>query len=90
MIAKVIQIMISSLLKQIKKRYFEKYLKDSISHIKNTWNRVKSFISIQKTKNESPKITSLGNKTATDPQTPANTFLLFDSARSSVGSAIFI
>ena len=66
--------MISTLLKQSKKNYYDKYFKDNINNMKNTWKGIRSIISLQKTSNDSPKIISLEDHTVTDPRTIANTF----------------
>ena len=47
--------MISVLLKQSKKNYYENYFKDKINNIKNTWKGIQSIIFLQKTTNDSPK-----------------------------------
>ena len=60
--------MISTLLKQSKKIYNNKYFKDNISNMKNTWKGIKSIISLQKATNNSEKTVSLGEKTVTDPR----------------------
>ena len=69
--------MISTLLKQSKKNYYDKYFKDNINNIKNTWEGIRSIISLQKTTNDSPTIISLEGHTVTDPRTIANTFNSF-------------
>ena len=69
--------MISTLLKQSKKNYYDKYFKDNINNMKNTWKGIRSIISLQKTTNDSPKIISLEDHTVTDPRTIANTFNSF-------------
>ena len=51
--------MISTLLKQSKKNYNGKYFKDNINNMKNTWEGIRSIISLQKTTNDSPTIISL-------------------------------
>ena len=66
--------MISTLLKQSKKNYYDRYFKDNINNMKNTWKGIRSIISLQKISNDSPKIISLEDHTVTDPQTIANTF----------------
>ena len=66
--------MISTLLKQSKKNYYDEYFKDNINNTKNTWKGIRSIISIQKTSNNSPKIISLEDHTVTDPRTIAITF----------------
>ena len=71
---------ISTLLKQNKKNYYDKYFKDNINNIKNTWKGIRSIISLQKTSNDSPKIISLEDHTVTDPRTIANTFNNFFSS----------
>ena len=68
--------MISTLLKQSKKNYY-KYFKDNINNMKNTWEGIRSIISLQKTTNDSLKRISLEGHTVTDPQTIANTFNSF-------------
>ena len=62
--------MISTLLKQSKKKkkYYDKYFKDNMN---NTWKGIKSTMSLQKTKNDSPEIISPGDHTVTDPRTIA-------------------
>ena len=40
--------MISTLLKQSKKNYHDKYFKDNINNMKNTWKGIKFIISLQK------------------------------------------
>ena len=35
--------MISTLLKQSKKNYSDKYFKDNINNMKNTWNQIHDF-----------------------------------------------
>ena len=69
--------MISTLLKQSKKNYYDKYFKDNINNMKNTWEGIRSIISLQKTTNDSPTIISLEGHTVTDPRTIANTFNSF-------------
>ena len=69
--------MISTLLKQIKKNYYDKYFRDNINNMKNAWKRIRSIISLQKTANDSLKIISLEDHTVTDPRTIANTFKTF-------------
>ena len=69
--------MISTLLKQSKKNYYGKYFKDNINNMKNTWEGIRSIISLQKTTNDSPTIISLEGHTVTDPRTIANTFNSF-------------
>ena len=59
--------MISTLLKQSKKNYYDKYFKDNINNMKNTWEGIRSIISLQKTTNDSPTIISLEGQTVTDP-----------------------
>ena len=66
--------MISTLLKQSKKNYSDKYFKDNINNTKNTWKGIGSIISLQKTSNDSPKIISLEDHTVIDLGTIANTF----------------
>ena len=66
--------MISTLLKQSEKSYYDKYFKDNINNMKNTWEGIRSIISLQKATNDSPKIISLEGHIATDPRTIANTF----------------
>ena len=74
--------MISTLIKQNKKNYYDKYFKDNINSIKNTWKGIKPIISLQKTTNNSPRIISLGVHTVTDPRIIENTFNNFDSFNS--------
>ena len=69
--------MISSLLKQSKKNCYDKYFKDNVSNMKNTWKGIRSIISLQKTTNDSPKIISLEDHTVTDQRTIENTFNSF-------------
>ena len=69
--------MISSLLKQSKKNCYDKYFKDNVSNMKNTWKGIRSIISLQKTTNDSPKIISLEDHTVTDSRTVANLFNSF-------------
>ena len=69
--------MISTLLKQSKKNYYDKYFKGNINNMKNTWEGVRSIISLQKTTNDSPTIISLEGYTVADPRTIANTFNSF-------------
>ena len=69
--------MISSLLKQSKKNCYDKYFKDNVSNMKNTWKGIRFIISLQKTTNDSPKIISLEDHTVTDQRTIANTFNSF-------------
>ena len=69
--------MISTLLKQSKKNYYDKYFKDNINNMKNTWEGIRSIISLQKTTNDSSTIISLKGHTVTDPRTIANTFNSF-------------
>ena len=45
--------------------------------MKNTWEGIRSIISLQKTTNDSPTIISLEGHTVTDPRTIANTFNSF-------------
>ena len=67
--------MISTLLKQSKKNYYNKYFKDN-NNMKNTWEGIRSIISLKKTTNDSPKLISLEGYTITDPRTIANNFKL--------------
>ena len=60
---------ISTLLKQSKKKYYDKYFKDNINNMKNTRKGIRSIISLQKRTNDSPKIISLKDHTVTDPRT---------------------
>ena len=69
--------MISALLKQSKKNYYDKYFKDNINNMKNTWEGIRSIISLQKATNDSPTTISLEDHTVTDPRTIANTFNSF-------------
>ena len=72
MIIKVIEIYLND------KYYYDKYFKDNINNIQNTWKGIKSVVSLQKTTNESPEIISLrGDQTITDPRAIANTFNSF-------------
>ena len=57
--------MSSTLLKQSKKKYYDKYFKDNINNMKNTWKGIRSIISLQKT-NDSQKIISLEDHTVTN------------------------
>ena len=66
--------MISTLIKQNKKDHYDKYFKDNINNMKNTWKGIRSIISLQKKTNHSPEIISLEGHTVTDPRTIANTF----------------
>ena len=45
--------------------------------MKNTWKGIRCIISLQKATNDSPKIISLEDHTATDSQIIANTFHSF-------------
>ena len=45
--------------------------------MKNTWEGIRSIISLKKTTNDSPKLISLKDHTVTDLQTIANTFNSF-------------
>ena len=67
--------MISTLLKQSKKNYSDKYFKDNINNMKNTWNQIHDFS--PKTTNDSPKIISLEDHTVTDARTITNNFYSF-------------
>ena len=69
--------MISTLLKQSKKNYYDKYFKDNINNMKNTWEEIRSITSLPKTTNDSPTVISLEGQTITDPRTIANTFNSF-------------
>ena len=69
--------MISTLLKQSKKNYYDKYFKDNINNTKNTREGIRSIISLQKTTNDSPAIISLERQTVTDPRTISNAFNSF-------------
>ena len=60
---------ISTLLKQSKKKYYDNYFKDNINNMKNTPKGIRSIISLQKRTNDSPKIISLKDHTVTDPRT---------------------
>ena len=66
--------MILTLIKQNKKDYYDKYFKDNINNMKNTWKGIRSIISLQKTTNHSPQIISPEGHTVTDPGAIANTF----------------
>ena len=44
--------------------------------MKNTWEGIRSIISLKKTTNDSPKLISLEGHTITDPRTIANNFKL--------------
>ena len=66
--------MILTLIKQNKKDYYDKYFKDNINNMKNTWKGIRSIISLQKTTNHSPQIISPEGHTVTDPRAIANTF----------------
>ena len=59
--------MISTLLRQSKQNCNDKYFKDNINNMKNTWKGIKSIISLQKTTNDSLKAISVGDETVTDP-----------------------
>ena len=69
--------MISTLLKQSKINYYDKYFKDNINNMKNTWKGIRSIISLQKMSTNSPKIISLEDHTVTDPRTIAKSFKNF-------------
>ena len=69
--------MISTFLKQSKKNYYDKYFKDNINNMKNTWEEIRSITSLPKTTNDSPTVISLEGHTITDPRTIANTFNSF-------------
>ena len=57
--------------------------------MKNTWEGIRSIISLQKTTNDSPTIISLKDHTITDPRTIANTFnSLFCSVAAEVQSEV--
>ena len=64
---------LSTLLKQSKKCYYNSYFRNNINNIKNTWKGIKSIISLNSKKSESPKII-LNNKGKflTNPNDTAN------------------
>ena len=47
---------LSTLLKQIKKSYYNYYFRNNINNIKSTWKGIKSIISLNTKESESPKI----------------------------------
>lgn len=69
--------MISTLLRQSTKNYFDKYFKYNIINMKNTWKGIKSIIYLQKLTNESPKIITFGDQTVINPQIIVNTLIFF-------------
>ena len=89
MITKVIEIWSQLSSSKVKKKYYNKYFKDNISNIKNTWGGIRSIISLQQTTNDSPKIISLEGNNVTDTQTIANNFKrLFCSVAAEVQSEV--
>ena len=68
--------LISTPLKQSKKKYYGKYFKDNVNNMKNTWKGIKTIISLQKTTNDSP-IISLKDHTITVQPTIGNALSKF-------------
>ena len=69
---------LSTLTKQSKKSYYNNYFRNKINNIKNTWNGIKSIISLNTKESESPKIilNNMG-EFLTNPNDIANQFNSF-------------
>ena len=62
-------------MKKINQAYYDKYLGRNWNNIKNTWKKIKSFISLKTASSHVPTILSLDNRdTITNPYDIANTF----------------
>ena len=66
---------LSTLMKKSKQAYYDKYFERNWNNIKNTWNRIKSLISVKTVASSVPTVLSLDNgDTITNPYDIANTF----------------
>ena len=60
--------LLSSLMKKSKQAYYDKYFERNWNNIKNTWNRIKSLISLKTVASSVPTVRSLDNgDTITSP-----------------------
>ena len=67
--------LLSTLMKKSKQAYYDKYFELSWNSIKNTWNGIKSLISLKTIASNVPTVLSLDNgDTVTNPYDTANTF----------------
>ena len=66
--------MLSTLLKRIKHNYFSKIFESNWNNIKNTWEGVKSFITLKYISTSVPRTLNHNNKTVTNPAEIANIF----------------
>ena len=67
--------LLSILMKKSKQAYYDKYFERNWNNIKNTWNGMKSLISVKTVASSVPNVLSLDNgDTITNPYDIANTF----------------
>ena len=66
--------LLSTLIKQSKKDYYNNFFSKNIGDLKNTWKGIKSIISNSNTASNAPNCISFNNSILTNPKQIANTF----------------
>ena len=66
--------LLSTLIKQSKHKYFNKYFEDNWNNMKNTWKGIKNIITLNNLSSDIPITLSVNDVTISDPCDIANTF----------------
>ena len=66
--------MLSTLLKESKKNYYNSYFSENAKNIKNTWKGIKSIITLKSKDQETPKVIKENDAYLTEPKQIANAF----------------
>ena len=71
---KTIETLLSTLIKQSKHKYFNKYFDDNWNNMKNTWKVIKNIITLNNPSSDVPRALSVNDVTISDPCDIVNTF----------------
>ena len=66
--------LLSTLIKQNKHKYCNKYSEDNWNNLKNTWNGIKNIITLNNLSSDVPRTLSVNDVTTSNPCDTANTF----------------
>ena len=60
--------MLSTLMKKIKRNYFTKFFENNLKNLKNTWNSIKSIISMKRSFSNTPTLLTFQNENIDNPE----------------------
>ena len=70
-------LLLSTLLKRAKEKYFTNFFNENNKDIKKTWKGIKTLVSMKQKNNDTPSLITKDEKYINDPVSIANTFNYF-------------